>query len=175
MFRILILKIVNNSNFIYIDLRGINHTHGPGSFIKGINGVLPFITDKCIFYSSQFINILKPDFYYIPMPKLEKEDFNELVKKRIINKYILGPIFIPSHWYHFPYYKLWRENHFSEILNSVKAVVVHSKRVRDHIARNSNNTNNLAKFIIMRPCTNFKPKVIKSFENRKIDILYLFD
>jgi len=54
----------------------------------------------------------------------------------------------------------------------VKGVVVHSNRVRDHVVNKTNNTLYLNKFFIMRPCTNFKPKLIKSFENRNFDILF---
>jgi len=175
-FKIIILKFLKNRYFINVDLLGINHALGPGILIKGINQILPFISKKCIFFSNNFNkyfnNILKPDFYYKPRPKIEEEDYNQLVKEKLINKCILGPLFVPSHWFHFPYEKLWKEKYFSKILKSVKGVVVHSNRVRDHIINKTNNSIYLNKFFIMRPCTNIKPKQVKSFENRIFDIIF---
>ena len=172
----IILKFLNNIYFINIDLSGISNAHGPGSFIRGINKVLPFISNKCIFFSTNFNkyfnNILKPDFYYKPWPKMNLEDYEYLVNKKLINKCILGPLFVPSYWFHFPHEKIWKEKYFTKILKNVKGVVVHSKRVRDYVVNKTNNTVYSNKVFIMRPCTNFKPKLIKSFENRTFDILF---
>ena len=60
---------------------------------------------------------------------------------------------------------------FREVLLTIKGVVVHSTRVRDHLASRSNNNDLLNKFIIMRPCTFFMPKDIKPFKERSIDII----
>ena len=68
--------------------------------------------------------------------------------------------------------KYWKERRFREILQSIKAVVVHSKRVRDHLASRSNNADLLNKFILFRPCTYLKQKDIKPFNERKIDIIF---
>ena len=102
---------------------------------------------------------------------MEKEDYEKLVNEKLINKCILGPTFIPKHWLHFPYERLWKEKYFTMILKNVKGVVVHSNRVRDYVVNKTNNTIYLNKFFIMRPCSNFKPNYIKSFENRIYDQL----
>ena len=170
--RIFILKIVFNNILVSIDLSGIKGTRGPSSFIRGINQILPFISNNCIFISNEFINSLQPDFYYYPFPKLQESEFDILMKEKIINKYIFGPTFVPNSWFHFPISKIWKEKRFSEILSSLKGIVIHSIRVRNYLAEKSNTTNLLSKFIIMRACTNMKPKVIKEFKKRKIDIIF---
>ena len=169
---IYISKLLNNSYIIDINLNGIQGNFGPGSLLKGINHVLPFISQKCIFITKTMINYLNPDFYYVPGPILERNDFVNLEKNKLINKYILGPNFVPNRWYNFPNVSIWKEKHFSEILDSIKGVVVHSNRVRDHIANYSKSLDKIKKYIIMRPCTNIKPEVITKFEKRKIDIIF---
>lgn len=79
---------------------------------------------------------------------------------------------MPSVWGIFPDKNIWKERRFSEILNQVKGIAVHSERVRNYLSKRSNTTNLIKKFKIMRPCTNIKPKNIKPFVNRKIDILF---
>ena len=158
---------------IYVDLSGIKDFHGPGNFIKGINNILPFIYNNCIFSSKKYINnILQPDYFYFPWPNFMEIDFEKLLNNNLIYKYILGPTFVPYYWHYFPCNNIWKEIRFSEILNVTKGIVVHSKRVRDYLAKRSNTTNNLKKYIIMRACTNIKPIKIKSFKERKIDIIF---
>ena len=67
---------------------------------------------------------------------------------------------------------LWKEKRFVEILLSVKGIVIHSNRVRDHLIKCSNTTDYINKYIIMRPCTNFKPNKVTKFNKRKIDIIF---
>ena len=171
--KIFILKKFHNNILIHVDLSGIKDFHGPGNFIKGINNILPFITNNCIFSSKEYINnILQPDYFYFPWPKFDERDFDFLLNKNLINQYILGPTFVPTYWPYFPLTNNWKEKRFSEILNITKGIVIHSKRVRDYLAQRSNTTNNLKKYIIMRACTNIKPRTIKSFKKRKIDIIF---
>ena len=85
----------------------------------------------------------------------------------------MGPAFVPILWKNFPNNNIWKERRFSEILKDVKGIVVHSNRVRDHLAKKSNISQYFfKKFIIARPCTNLKPKFVNSFQNRSIDILF---
>ena len=84
---------------------------------------------------------------------------------------LLGPCFVPNFWSRFPMDIYWKERRFREVLLTIKAVVVHSTRVRDHLASRSNNTDLLNKFILMRPCSYFRPKDIKTFQERSIDII----
>ena len=49
---------------------------------------------------------------------------------------------------------------------------MHSLRIRDYLLKRANIINNKKKFMIIRPCTNLKPKILKSFKQRKIDILF---
>ena len=158
---------------IEIDTSEITKFRGPGRFSKGIYKVLPFISDKCIFIFSSFINfIFQIDYYYFPFPKFKERYFEKLVKNKIINKYILGPIFVHKNWSSFPSKGDWKEERFPQILNSVKGIVVHSKRVLTYLAKRSNTTNNLKQYKIVRACSNIKPIKVKKFKSRKIDILF---
>lgn len=60
----------------------------------------------------------------------------------------------------------------SEILKQIKGIAIHSERVRKHLSQRSNTINMLNKYKIIRPCTNLKPKYIKPFIKRDIDILF---
>lgn len=111
------------------------------------------------------------DFYYFISPSFSENEYETLVNIKLINKYILGPIFVPESWKKFPQKKFWKERRFSEILNNVKGVVVHSNRVSNHLANRTNTTKNIKKFIIVRACTNLKLSSLKSFSERKIDII----
>ena len=83
---------------------------------------------------------------------------------------LLGHCFIPSRWSKFPNPFKWKERELRKLLLTIKAVVIHSSRVRNYLAERSNNTDLLNKFIIMRACTYFMPKDIRSFNERNIDI-----
>ena len=83
---------------------------------------------------------------------------------------LLGPNFVPLSWNDFPNQKHFRERKFREILESIKGLIVHSIRVRNHLATSSNTTDLLNKFIILRACTDIIPLDIKSFQERNIDI-----
>lgn len=171
-FNIYILKHINHK-IIEIDSSDIYTFRGPGSFSKGIYKYLPFVSDKCIFIFSSYINcIFKKDYYFIPHPKFKQRYFQKLLKKKIINKYILGPIFVPKKWFSFPSKGDWKEERFPEILNAVKGIAVHSERVMKYISQKSNTSNNIEKYKIIRACSNIKPKNINSFKNRKINILF---
>ena len=171
--KIYIYKKLLNKILLEIDISGITSNKGPGNFINGINQVLPFIFEKCCFISSKFINnFLQPDFYFIPFPQFTQNQYLEFIKSKIINKFILGPIFVPNYWFSFPDKKYWVESQFQNIFKLVKGIAVHSKRVKDHLSNRANITEDLNKFIIIRPCTNIKPIKIKSFSEREIDILF---
>lgn len=173
-FKIYINKMIFRNNIlIEIDISEIKNIRGPGSYIRGINQVLPFFWENCIFVSSNFVNnICKPDLYFFPFPKFNISQYINFSNHGIINKFILGPIFVPKYWKTFPNYKLWVERNFPILFNLTKGIAVHSLRVRDFLAKRSNITNLKNKFIIMRPCTNIKPIKIKSFQKRKIDIIF---
>ena len=64
--------------------------------------------------------------------------FEKLRENNIVQTLLLGPNYVPINWKHFPQKKYYREKNFREILLSIKALVVHSKRVRDHLAKKSN-------------------------------------
>ena len=117
-------------------------------------------------------NSLNPDYFYLPFPKFNEEEYEKLANNKLINKFIFGPTFVPFFWNFFPYQSSWKEKRFSEILSKIKGLVIHSERVRDYLAIKSNTTNKLNNYIIMRACTNIKPNKVKSFKKRKIDILF---
>ena len=169
---IYIIKKLNRNILVEIDFSNYS-LGGPGNFLKGIYKVLPFSSNNCSFIPFSYINfIFKPDYFHVPYPKLKEKYFEKLVKSKKISKYILGPVFLPNKWNSFPNPKDWKEKSIAEILNITKGIAVHSKRVRDYLAQRSYTMNNLKKYKIIRPCTYMKPKKVKSFSNRKIDILF---
>ena len=169
----IIIKKLNHNILIEVDISSINSFRGPGNFAKGIYYNLPITLSNCNFISSSYINLIfKRDFYFIPHPKFKENYFDKLRKKNIIDKYILGPIFVPKKWEAFPVMNDWKERRFAEILNLTKGIAVHSKRVLNYLAQRSNTTKNLHKFIIIRACSNLSPKRVNSFFKRKIDILF---
>lgn len=172
-FKIYIYKKIYNDTIIEINLRGINQKRGPGNFLKGIKQVLPFIWKNCSFiFSSNIKSNIKPDLFFFPFPNINERQYNRLISSKLINKYILGPVFVPKHWNSFPNKNIWHERNFSVLLNLTKGIAVHSSRVRDYLINRTNIFINRNKFKIIRPCTNIKPTNIKSFRKRKIDILF---
>ena len=172
-FKIYIYKKLYHNSIIEVNLTGSRNRCGPGNFIRGINQVLPFTWRNCSFITSQNINnYIKPDFFFYPFPQFSENNYQQFIKTNSINKFILGPIFVPKRWNSFPKKSLWVEMNFPVILNLSKGIAVHSERVRDYIANKTNTSNYINKFKIIRPCTNLKPNTVKSFEDRKIDILF---
>ena len=160
---------------IEIDISGRIGNRGPAIFVQGINNVLPYRTNYCQFIAVKNIYPIyrrnKSNYFYLPNPRLSEESFKRLVTLKKVNKLLLGPIFVPNHWIYFPNKNIWKEKRFREILRAVKGIVVHSNRVRDHLAKKSNTIDLINKFKIVRPCTNLKPKNVNSFDNRIIDII----
>ena len=173
-FNIYIIKKLNHIILIGIDTSKINSSGGPGAFLKGIYQILPYPSNNCLFIESSYFNnlILKPDYYYVPIFNFKENYFQKLIDNKIINKYIFGPIFAPLIWFSFPNKEFWTERRFSEILNITKGIAVHSNRIIEYLSKKSNTTNNIKKFKIIRACTNLNPKSVKSFNQRKIDIIF---
>ena len=171
--KIYIYKKFFHTNIIQVDISKINKNHGPGSLIKGINQVLPFIWKNCSFISSSYINKdFQPDLYFYPFPYFKEKQYKKYIKTKLINKFILGPVFVPKHWNAFPNNKLWIERNFLNLLDLSAGIAVHSTRVKDYLANKTNFKKNLKKYKIVRPCTNIKPLKIKNFQQRKIDIIF---
>ena len=80
---------------------------------------------------------------------------------------------VPNNWYKFPNTNIWQERKFREILSSIKGVVVHSNRVRDHLMIKSNTQDLINKYILLRSCTNNLPNDIKPFQERE-NVIILF-
>jgi len=137
---------------------------------------LPYNTGNCNFISSKTIyplrENLKSDYYYFPFPQIDEIIYSKWLKIRKVNKLILGPNFVPISWEHFPNESIWQERMFYEILKQVKGYAVHSERVKNHLINRTNTMKLIKKFKIIRPCTNIKPKNIKPFSKREIDILF---
>ena len=149
---------------------------GPGAFIKGIKDILPYNTDNCNFIESKDIHSEnrknKYDFLYVPIARFNESYFNKWIKIRESNKLILGPIFVPNTWIAFPNQKIWYERKFKNILRLINGIAIHSNQLRNHLASKSNTIDMINKYKIIRACTNIKPKNIKPFDNRNIDILF---
>ena len=145
-------------------------------FNKGIYEILPYNVSKCIFIGSNDIYPInsknKTDYFYISFPHFGEKIYNEWIRINGTNKLILGPNLVPNRWFSFPKKNLWQERRFSEIVNEVKGIAVHTDRVKNHLSQRSNTQNLGDKYIKIRPCTNLKPENIKNFDNRTIDILF---
>ena len=163
---------------IEVDISGIQNHRGPGIFLKGIYDILPYNTGNCNFISSKAIYPSRgkkhSNYYYIPSPQFDELIYNKWVNIKKANKLILGPNFVPNSWEYFPKEIFWQERRFSEILNDVKGIAVHSKRVINHLINRTNIKTSclFKKFKIILPCVNIKPKLINPFTKRKIDILF---
>jgi len=169
-------KVEDNKLLIEIDITFNKGERGPYKFINSINEILPYSKDKCIFIASKFIyptkGRYKSDYFYIPFPRFNESIYNESVKNKLVNKLILGPIFVPNAWKLFPNKYVWKERRFPEIIKAVKGIGVHSNRVRNYLAQKSNTIDMIKKFKIIRPCSNIKPKNVNQFKDREIDILF---
>ena len=171
-----LLSKKNKLIIIEVDIYGSKQgTTGPSTFNKGMREVLPYSNKNCSFISSKKITLNnlnhKSDYYYISLPFLSEEDYDNWVKANKTNKLIIGPNFVPLNWFTFPSNN-WKERRFPEILKSLKKYVVHTNRVRNHLMRRSNTTHMIKKFINLRPCTNLIPKKISTFDERKVDIIF---
>ena len=167
------LKKIYNQTVIEIDLKDINNVFGPGSLLKGYSQVLPYSWNNCYFIESPKNKYYtNSNYIYIPFAHFQAQEYNNFIESKLINKLIFGPAFVPAHWFLFPDRNIYVERDFKTFLNLTKGIVVHSERVRDFLAQKSNTTALLNKFIIVRPCTNIKPERIKSFQERKIDIIF---
>lgn len=148
---------------------------GPVIFNKGLCEILPYNTRNCSFFGSQDIypnnTKNKVDYFYISYPLFSESIYNEWINIHKADKLILGPNFVPVNWYNFPNKIYWKERRFKEILNTVKGIAVHTDRVKNHLALRTHTEDMIKKYKIIRPCTNLKPKNIKKFEDRTIDIL----
>ena len=115
----------------------------------------------------------KTDYFYISYPNFNENVYNEWVKRNKAKKLILGPNFVPSNWYHFPNTNIWKERRFKEIISRIKGIAVHTDRVKNHLIQNSNTKNFFKKYINIRPCSNLRPKNLKNFDERNIDMVWL--
>ena len=173
LFKIYIYTKYFHKILIEFDINAINSKYGPGNFIRSVNQELPFNWGKCCFISSKHIKkYFYPDFLLIPRPLLSKQQFIEFIRLKIIDKLILGPIFVPVKQNNFPNKKIWKEKKFKDLLSLTKGIAVHSNRVKEYLMEKTNTFKLENKFKIIRPCTNLKPIKIKSFVERKIDKHY---
>ena len=161
---------------IEVDISAYLLRGGPGNLVRGIYDILPYKTKDCNFipYKEIYPSKEKRDsnLYFIPFPKFNELVYNKWINIKKVNKLILGPCFVPDNWNLFPNKNIWKERNFSVILKQVKGIAIHSERVRNHLSQRSNTTDMLSKYKIIRPCTNLKPKYIKPFIKRDIDILF---
>ena len=175
-------NIKKNIIIIEIDTSGsyINEA-GPAKFSRGLKDLLPFNVGHCNFKDGGRIlpkniknvkNTKKRTYYfYVPWPRYSESLYDQWSKYNKSGNLILGPNFVPNFWNSFPNKAYWKERRFREILTSIKGLVVHSERVRDHLLQRSKTTDLNSKVILVGACTNIKPNNINSFENRTNDII----
>ena len=107
----------------------------------------------------------------ITLPSKDEKTYNKWIKIKRINSLLLGPNFVPMNWFKFPIKNNWYEFKFREILSTIKGVVVHSNRVRDHLMIRSNTQDLKNKFILSSACSYILPNDIKPFQERENDII----
>lgn len=152
---------------------------GPGSLLIGLNQSAKHFKGKCIFetgpinYRQIEENNDKKYFLYFPNPYFFCKHIPQMYKRNPekLNNVFFGPFLVPMGWYSFPKKRYCAERHFSQTLDMSGSVIVHSDRVRDHLVNKSGTENKKHKIGIMRACSNVIPNGIKSFKNRKFDIL----
>ena len=173
----------SNKFVIQVDISKSKHgDRGPTILLRGISNVLPYETKYCKFIPSNGIypkDIKYIDYFLFTAPSINEKIYDKWIKHKRINSLLLGPNFVPNNWYKFPNTNIWHERKFREILSSIKGVVVHSNRVRDHLMIKSNTQDLINKYILLRSCTNNLPNNIKPFQERENDItiyyhIYLF-
>jgi hypothetical protein len=185
---VIIFEIINNSYYLFynnkkdnflieVDIsEGLIGKEGPAKFVQGLSEILPYNTGRCRFISSKNIYPIngknKTDFFFLPVPRLNENIYYKWKKIRKANNLLLGPCFVPMLWNNFPDKKYWVERKFKQILKTIKGIIVHSNRVKNHLARKSFSIKMIKKFKIVRPCTNLKPDIIKPFNNRTIDLIF---
>ena len=161
---------------IEVDVHGSEGKLGPSVLTRGIKEVLPYQTGKCTFIPSDTIYPIysknKTDFFYLPNPRLPESVYNEWISINETHRLIMGPMYAPTKYFLFPDPKIWSEKRYNEVLNAIKGFCVHSERVRDHLAKRSNTTDIIDKYIISRACTNLKPTKVKPFNERNVDIIF---
>ena len=171
-YKFIIYLIKKNKLFILV-IPGCKGTRGPSKFNKGLIEVLPYNTNSCKFINSNgsfyFNSII--DYFYYSCPPFKQKTYNQLVKTKKARKLILGPNFVPIKWFDFPNKKYWKEKRFPEIIKTIKGIAVHTDRAKIHLANRSKTLNMIKKYINIRQCSNLKPKIIKNFNERSIDIL----
>jgi hypothetical protein len=172
-------KLINNKKkiIIEIDIYGSRIGEGgPAKFVRGMKELLPYNTSSCSFISSEGIYPIngknKSDYFYLPFPLMSEAIYNEWINVSRASSLIIGPCFVPSYWNSFPNKNIWKEKRFREIITTIKGLVIHSNRVKEHLSTRSNTTDLNNKFIVVRACTNLMPKYVNSFENRTIDIIF---
>ena len=57
-------------------------------------------------------------------------------------------------------------------MGQIKGIVIHSNQLKNHLILNSKTIDMIHKYKVVRACTNLKPKLIKPFSDRSIDILF---
>ena len=159
------LKIYGlNKKVIGVDISIRDGSGGPVVLTKSISKVLPYQTKFCQFVPINGIypNISKNiDYIYKSYHLMDENTYDEWIKIKRANILLLGPCFVPNVWQKFQSEIFWNERRFREILSTIKGVVVHSDRVREHLVEKSNTQNLFNKYILLRPCTHIIPKDIK--------------
>ena len=83
-------KLFPNNIIIAVDISEIGYNSGPGSYIKGINEILPFNWGNCSFISSYLSNLyvndnnFQPDIYFFPFPNFQDNQYMKFIKTKLI-------------------------------------------------------------------------------------------
>lgn len=166
-------KIVIKFDF---DKEFLTSPYGPGYLLRSLLESLKTYNGKCNYdqWNLNYTEIAKNEdknlFFYIFWQK-EFCKYAPQVGTTKMRNVLIGPIFVPDSYLHFPNNKRCIERNFSNTLNMLGACIIHSFRVRNHLMNLSGTADKQYKYGIMRACTNLSPSPLKSFKDRNIDII----
>ena len=175
MFKLILFQNFIKKIIIGVDVSTRYGKGGPSTLTKNIYEVLPYETKFCKFIPIEGIYpdiSQKTNYFYKPYPLMDEKTYDKWKNINKANSLLLGPCFVPFSWFKFPSNVFWNERRFREILSSIKGLIVHSDRVRNHLVTKSNTNDLFNKYILLRPCTHILSNDIKPFKEREYDIIF---
>lgn len=97
---------------------------------------------------------------------------NKINETILFDRIIYGPIVTPRNWFKSPIKNTYEVN-WCYIMKKIKAYILHSYRVKNHIIKFSKCYSYLNKYLILKPCIeiNSNKLYITAYNQRKLDIL----
>lgn len=151
---------------------------GPRAFGLGLLDAAKTFIGRCTFIEggSGYEDIEANDnphrFFYTLRPVNFHKVSNQIYRRSPtkLRNGLFGPIPIPKKWFDFPNGEPMERN-FPSVLEKIGAWVVHTPRVRAHIANRSNTWYLKDKYAMISACTNLLPTEIKPWDEREHDVI----